>query len=83
MPADIEFPKPCVLCCYFMLPEDAQVGRDLSPGIGHLCADCSAHVVEAVRLVLKTPGIAKHMIEDGERNDICPPRFLREKEDQP
>lgn len=82
MSTSAHYPKACVLCCYFMLPEDAQDAIHTSPNIGPVCEDCSDHCVEAVRVLMHN-GIASHAIADGDRNDICPPKFLRQQEDQP
>lgn len=71
------YPEACVLCCHFMLPEDAQPAAVFSPGVGHICHECSDHLVDATRLLWSTKGIAWHMIPDDDRNDIFPPVFLR------
>lgn len=83
MPADIQFPPICDICRYYYLPTDCLAGVHESPGIGHVCRECGPHARAAATILKAAPGIAAHMIEDGDRNDICPPRFLRRPEEQP
>jgi hypothetical protein len=73
------YPNACVLCCYFMLPEDAQPARYYSPGIGHICEDCNAHVIHGLMGLFHAPRIGFWMIPDGDRNNTRPPRITSGK----
>lgn len=59
-PKDIfESPPPCVLCGYFMLPEDCLPGDFVKiDDIGPLCEECAQHNLRAMKAIFMTPGIA-------------------------
>lgn len=54
-----------------------------SPGVGQICKDCQDHVVEAIRVLMKTKGIGYFPISDGTRNNTHPARVYRCKEEHP
>lgn len=61
-------PRPCVICTYYMSPDEAPPAKFFSPGIGRVCPDCAAHAAIAASALMSSPGIAPHMIPDGSRN---------------
>jgi hypothetical protein len=69
MSGDVAFPKPCVLCIYFMLPEDAMHARHYSVAIGDVCDDCKVHTESAATELGVVLGIASRPLEDGERRN--------------
>jgi hypothetical protein len=69
IPTDIQFPPLCALCLPDYAPADCPIGTYSAAGIGHVCKHCREHVAAAREALAATPGIKRHMIPDGTRND--------------
>lgn len=82
MTNDIQFPPLCALCAPDYAPIDCPPGTYYSPCVGRVCLDCNRLLNNAHQALKSTRGIAAYPIQDGERNDINPPSFLRRQEDQ-